>query len=287
MSTSRKSNISNSYKTVPVLTKERGLLHVLYQTKFGRIILWILIRPTFSKIFGSFLNTRISKLGIQRFIHNHDIDMSRFETRKYRSFNDFFSRKLKVMPMVKNDVFTSPCDGKLSVYPISHDLILSIKGSKYTISSLVQDKEIAEYYRGGHCLVFRLTPDDYHRYHFMDQGVILQSKKIKGVLHTVRPIAFLQYQVYKENAREVTVMETEHFGVITQIEVGALMVGKIKNFSKKEFQKGEEKGMFLFGGSTIIMLVSKEQVNFRDDFTDNTKHNLETLVKYNDVLEKS
>lgn len=189
--------------------------------------------------------------------------------------------------MVKNDVFTSPCDGKLSVYPISHDLILSIKGSKYTISSLVQDKEIAEYYRGGHCLVFRLTPDDYHRYHFMDQGVILQSKKIKGVLHTVRPIAFLQYQVYKENAREVTVMETEHFGVITQIEVGALMVGKIKNFSKKEFQKGEEKGMFLFGGSTIIMLVSKEQVNFRDDFTDNTKHNLETLVKYNDVLEKS
>lgn len=287
MSINRKyhSNINN-FDTIPILENENFFLHFLYHTKLGRIFLWILIRPIISKIVGWVLNTKISTIFIKGFICKNHIDVTRFQEKKYQSFNDFFTRELKENPKLNSLAFSSPCDGKLSVYKISNDLVIDVKHSKYTIESLIQDKEIAQNYQNGYCLVFRLTPDDYHRYHFVDSGVITFQKRINGVLHTVRPIALKEHQVFTENAREVTVMETDHFGIMTQIEVGALMVGKIENTPKRKFEKGEEKGKFLFGGSTIILLLTKDRVNLNKEFEENTKVTLETLVHYNDILEK-
>lgn len=274
-----------SYPTIPINQKESFLLRFLYHTIPGRCLLWLLIRPLISKGIGAILNTKLSKIIIEPFIKKNRISMSRFQKENYKSFNAFFCRKLKKSKTsIPKNTFISPCDGKLSVYKITEDLRCQIKHSIYSVESLIEDKNLAEIYKNGYCLVFRLTPDDYHRYHFIDDGKIIQRKKINGVLHTVRPIALDKYPVFSKNAREVTVMETKQFKTITQIEVGALFVGKIQNENKENFKQNEEKGKFLFGGSTIVLLIQKDAVDILDSLQKNTEDNLETLIHFQDII---
>ena len=179
----------------------------------------------------------------------------------------------------------SPCDGKLSAYKIDKDTVLPVKGSHYTISQLLNNNDLAEKYSDGYCLVFRLAVDDYHRYSYIDSGVKGENVKIKGKLHTVQPIALEKSPVFIQNSREYTVMHTENFGDVVQVEVGALMVGKIKNHQGKgKIIRGEEKGMFLFGGSTIILLLNSGEVQVEELFFENTKNHLETVVKLGESL---
>ena len=275
----------NKLSTVSSIEKNGICLRFLYHTMLGRCFLKIMIQPWLSNLIGQLFETRLSKIGINHFIKKHQIDLTRFEKKEYCSFNDFFSRKLKDSSWKTDRNFLcAPCDGKLSVYKINDDLTLSIKHSRYTISSLIQEEEIANRYQEGWCFVFRLTPDDYHRYHFIDDGEIIQQKKINGVFHTVRPIAQEKYPIFSENTREITIMNTKNFQTITQIEVGALLVGKIANHSLQAFQKGEEKGTFLFGGSTIILLVEKNAIQINPTLLCNTMHHLETIVHYQDQL---
>jgi len=273
--------------SIPISQKESLGLSFLYQTCLGRCLLWILIRPWISKVAGCFLNTCFSKWLIQPFIRRNKIDMSRFSKCNYPSFNAFFCRSLNEEKKVASSHdFIAPCDGKLSVYKITEDLHLHVKHSDYSLQTLLKDN-IATHYQNGWCLIFRLTPDDYHRYHFCDDGCILRNYQIPGVLHTVRPIALENVLVFQENTREVTIMDTQNFGLITEVEVGALLVGKIKNDpTKKQFHKGEEKGMFLFGGSTIILFLEADQVNLNPIFLKNTEDNYETIVHYQDILGK-
>lgn len=287
---SRSWNCSNvpSYDVISIKEKESFVVRFLYHTFIGRCVLWVLIRPFFSCMVGWFLNRKLSCLLISPFVRKNKIDLSRFESKKYLSFNDFFSRKLATYDKkYGKDDFIAPCDGKLSFYSISDDFTFQVKGATYSLKKFLQDDEISKYYREGACLIFRLTPKDYHRYHFLDEGSILKQKHISGVLHTVRPIALERVPVFHENAREVTVLNTSHFGLITQVEVGALMVGKIVNHPLSFFQRGEEKGTFLFGGSTIVVLVEADRVDFFPIFSKNTQNGLETIVHYGDVLGKT
>ena len=139
---------------------------------------------------------------------------------------------------------------------------------------------LANDYSDGYVMVCRLTPDDYHRYCYIDDGYHDANKKIKGLLHTVRPIAVEQKDVFVTNSRSYTVLDTVNFGQVIQIEVGALMVGKIKNnYTNYRFKKGEEKGFFEYGGSTIILLVNKENVKIDNYLINNTKNGYETKIK--------
>jgi phosphatidylserine decarboxylase len=124
-----------------------------------------------------------------------------------------------------------------------------------------------------------LTADNYHRYHFVDDGTIIDHKKIKGKLHTVSPISEKRYRVYIENQREVTHLATKHLGDVVQIEVGALQIGKITNHSVEQFNKGDEKGYFSFGGSTVILLIRKGRVNIDGDIRQYSQSGIETKVK--------
>ncbi len=276
-----------SFTTIPIEKKESLLLRFFYHTKIGRIFLWILIRPSFSKIMGAFLNTKLSCILIKPFIQKNTIDMKRFQKKTYISFNDFFCRKLKKIKYPSKETeFLSPCDGKLTTYKIKNNLTFQIKHSTYSLKTLLQNEKLANRYQNGTCLIFRLTPDDYHRYHFIDHGKILKQTKINGVLHTVRPISLNQFAIYHENTREITKMKTKNFGIVTQIEIGALMVGKIQNRKKRYFKRGEEKGTFLFGGSTIIILIEDNKVEINPIFFKNTKQNLETKVYYQSLIGK-
>ena len=103
--------------------------------------------------------------------------------------------------------------------------------------------------------------DDYHRYHYLDSGAKGENIFLPGKLHTVRPIALLNRPVFCENSREYTVLDTDHFGTVVQVEVGALMVGRICNLhGAGPIQRGAEKGRFEFGGSTVITLFQKDTV---------------------------
>lgn len=276
-----------------IIHKDNGqdnFLKGLYGTVLGRKFLKILINPTISKLGGAVLSTKLSSLLVKPFIKANNIDMSDYTERAYASFNDFFTRDLKPGKRFINrdkEVLISPSDGRVSVYEIDDNMTFNIKDSYYTIESLTHSKKAANYYKGGTCVIIRLCVDNYHRYCYIDNGYKTTNKFIEGVLHTVNPVACEYYDIYKENSRECSLLHTENFGKVMQIEVGALMVGKIVNYDQVAcIHRGDEKGKFEFGGSTIVLLFKKDTVDIDDDLIENTKNGFETAVKMGERIGK-
>ena len=134
-------------------------------------------------------------------------------------------------------------------------------------------------------MIFRLEVNDYHRYCYVDGGIKTENTRIKGQLHTVNPIALKRYNIYKRNSREYTLIHTYHFGDVVQMEVGAMLVGRIFNLhGSGGICKGVEKGMFEFGGSTIVLLIEKDRVQPDKDILRNSAENCETVVKYGEKI---
>ena len=260
----------------------------LYETRIGRRVLKILINPWVSKGVGRLLNTKLSKIAIRPFIKKNHIDMSQYEQVEYDSYNDFFMRKIKkeCRPIDYNERhFIAPCDSKLSVYKIREDSQFCIKNTQYSMQSLFRSQTIANYYKDGYLFLFRLTVDDYHRYCYVDNGVKSKNYKIPGVFHTVNPLANDVYPIYKENTREFSILKSKNFGNIAMMEVGALLVGKIVNYQEQGMVKrGEEKGRFEFGGSTVILCVKEGMVAVDERILDNSKNHIETVVKIGEKI---
>lgn len=235
------------------------------------------------------MNSRFSRWQIKSFIEKNNIDMSQFENRQFTSYNDFFTRKILPgkRPYSKDDnVLISPADAKLSCYRIDDKCRVTIKDTSYSLEELLEDKELANEYLNGYWLVFRLTVDDYHRYHYIDDGKIIGNKFINGKFHTVNPIANDYYPIYKQNTRSYTVIESKNFGKMVQMEVGAMMVGRIVNYPKKQCYRGEEKGYFEFGGSTVVILLKENQAIIDEDIVKNTINDKETVVKLGESIGK-
>lgn len=266
-----------------VTPKEGAALRFLYNTVPGRLVLKPLCSRTLSHLCGSFLDSKFSKPLIERFVRKYDIDLSDYRCENLGSFNDFFTRKIKdgKRPVDTDpSALISPCDGLLSAYRISDGTVIPVKQSMYTVSSLLGGDPIAEKFKNGACLVFRLCVDNYHRYCFIDNGIKGKSVFLPGKLHTVRPIALEKVPVFAENCREYTLLKTENFGEVVQIEVGAMLVGKIKNHrGKRNVKRGEEKGMFLYGGSTVILLLREGTVKISEELFADTENGIETAVK--------
>ncbi len=254
----------------------------LYKTNVGLKLLGAIIQPIITRIGGFIMNLPISKLFIPSFIKNNNIDMDQYENVAYSSYNDFFTRKIKPgARTIDADPkhLISPCDSKLTVYDIDKNCVLSIKGMEYSVFSLLRDRRLAKKYQGGKALVFRLTVDDYHRYVYVDGGMKSNNRSIEGVYHTVNPVAASTFPIYRENHREYTMLRTDNFGDVIQMEVGALMVGKITNYHfAGRISRGEEKGYFEFGGSTIVVLLEKDKAVIDKDIIKNTKADIETRV---------
>lgn len=269
--------------------KQNKLLEKLYGTFLGRCALKILVCKFVSKIGGWYMNSSLSKGKINGFIVNNHIDMSQYEKKEYRSYNDFFTRKIiaEKRPFLVNDnVLISPADAKLTCYKINEESYFEIKNTGYFLKDLLADEQLAKEYLNGYCLIFRLTVDDYHRYSYIDDGKIIKSQYIAGQFHTVNPIANDYYPIYKRNSRNYTIIESKNFGKMIQMEVGAMMVGRIVNYDKQYCYKGEEKGYFEFGGSTVIILFKDGQVIVDDDIINNTRDDKETVVKLGETIGK-
>ena len=262
--------------------EKSGYTRFCYGTSFGRALLKLLVRPWVSKTVGCFMDSRLSKPLIKRFVKKNGIDLNVYQGAPYKSYNSFFTRKIKDGQRafdMSAGALCAPCDSALSVYPIEADSLFSIKGGSYSCASLLGDEQLAKQFEGGTCLIFRLAVTDYHRYSFFDSGRILSTKYIPGVLHTVRPIALERYDFFKENSRAVSVMETENFGTAAFVEVGALLVGRIKNHDVTAFSRGEEKGYFEFGGSTCVLLLKKDAARIDEELIANTSAGFESKVQ--------
>ena len=268
--------------------KQNKLLKKMYGSVFGRVMLKALTAPVVSKLAGAFMDSYPSKLLIKPFIKRSGIDTSQYVMRRFRSYNDFFTRMVRTEKRPIDFVpehLISPCDSKLTVYKISRNSIFRIKGSRYRVSDLLNNNFLAKRYCGGYCLIFRLEVDDYHRYCYIDNGSKTDNTFIAGELHTVNPIALARYNIYKRNSREYTVLHTENFGDVVQVEVGAMMVGRIVNHhGESAFFRGQEKGKFEFGGSTIVMLFGKDSIVLDRDILCNSAEGIETVVKYGEKI---
>ncbi len=273
-----------------VSTQDR-VLRLLYGNRAGRMVLGWLIRPEVSKLVGRFMDTGLSRIMINPFIKKNDIDLSLCQRNEFESYNDFFKRKL--VPGARtidttDEGFVSPCDSRLTVYDIedTERQTFNIKDSEYTVASLLRDKKLARHYRGGKLWLFRLCVDDYHRYIYNVSGKQSDVRRIEGVYHTVNPIASEYYDIYKENTREYCLIRTENAGTVVDMEVGALLVGRIVNryVDSTDVRRGEEKGYFEFGGSTIIILTQKDKVTPLGRIVENSRKDIETRVRQGELV---
>lgn len=269
-------------KKVSNITNQDKLLSFLYTNIFGRMLLKPLIQPQVSKLAGRYLSSAHSKWLISKFIERNEINMDIYEECDYSSFNEFFTRKIKpdCRPVPEDlDVLISPCDCLATVYPIQENTTFSIKNTEYTLRSLLRSPRLAKRFRGGYAYILRLTVEDYHRYLYSVSGKQSKNYHIDGTFHTVNPIANDYLPIYKENTREYTVIHSKEFGDVLQMEVGALLVGKISNHKQSTVvTRGEEKGFFEYGGSTIVVLTQKGRVTPRSDLLTNSKNGYETKV---------
>ena len=274
-------------------TSQDKLLRKMYDSYFCRAFLRVLSIPAISKLAGAFLDSKLSASFISDFAQNNNIDLSDYEPQAYKSFNDFFTRKVKpgTRPLAQDKkALISPSDGKVTAYEIDKVNGFVIKNSVYSVCSLLRDKKLAKRYEGGYAVIIRLTPDDYHRYCYAATGVKSHDRRINGVLSTVNPVVNEYVPVYKENSRNYCLIRTEEFGDIIQMEVGALLVGRITNahpYGRRTVLRGEEKGYFEFGGSTIVLLLEKDKVEVCKDLIENTREGFETMLKQGEVIGRS
>ena len=154
---------------------------ILYKSIAGAVVLALATTKAVSKASSLYMNSKKSTKRIDKFIKKNNIEMSEYPDKEYKSFNDFFTRKIiasKRPYSKKAEDLISPCDSKLLVYNINEKTEMIIKKKKYTVRELLRDKKLAENYKEGLCLVFRLTVDDYHRYSYIDSGEVIKTKKI-------------------------------------------------------------------------------------------------------------
>ncbi|MCX8128816.1 MAG: phosphatidylserine decarboxylase [Clostridia bacterium] len=271
-----------------------GLLNALYGTRTGRLGLELLIKRKFySALTGAICDSRLSASKVKSFIRDFEIDMSECadKAEDFKTFNEFFTRRLKPEARVfqkEGSAVLSPGDGRLKAWEnVNIDQLLQIKGFSYTLKDLIRDEQLAAEYEGGTYLLLRLCPVDYHRFHFIDGGVCSGSKRINGAYYSVNPIALSSVPLaFCRNKREYSILASDNFGDILYVEVGATSVGSIVQTysSGARVQKGDEKGYFKFGGSTVLVLFKKNKVRIHADILKQTEAGYETRVLAGEVI---
>jgi phosphatidylserine decarboxylase len=269
-------------------------MRLAYENPGGRFFVWLFARRAFfSQYYGHKMRLPESSLKILPFISKYEIDVDEFAKSPfdYKTFNEFFYRALKpesrpIAPGEKVAVF--PADGRhLAFQDIQAAAGFYVKGAKFSFAELLGSEQEATRFAGGAMLISRLCPVDYHRFHFSVSGTPGEPRLIKGWLYSVSPVALrrrLRYLI--ENKRVVTLVDSPQFGTVGIIEVGATNVGSIQQsfVPGRPVQKGEEKGLFAFGGSCVITLFQKGRIRFDEDILAQSANHLETYARMGDRL---
>lgn len=285
---------TKSYETEKVAGEK--YLNWIYSSPIGMGLLEIFLKKkVFSKFYGKYCDSKNSIKKIKPFIDEFNMDMtvSKKKTEDFTSFNDFFYRELtpEARPINKDEnSFVAHGDGRLLVYEnINLDKVVQVKNLTYSLKELIGYDKISQKYDGGLCLILRLCPLDYHRFHFIDGGTCSHSTHIDGSYYSVNPIALDKIErLFCRNKREWSILSSDNFKDVLYVEVGATCVGSIIQTytEEKRVEKGEEKGYFKFGGSTVIMFLEKNAVKIDNDILYKSRQNIETIVKMGETIGK-
>lgn len=271
-------------------------LRFVYENPAGRAALWLLVRrAVFSHYYGWRMKRKASANLVIPFIVDFDLDVDEFvkSAFAFRNFNDFFYRALKptARPIAPEpDVAVLPADGRHLVFPdVDQADGYYVKGEKFTLAELLGEghlpadqRPLTRRFSGGAMLISRLAPQDYHRFHFPVAGTPEESRQIQGWLYSVHPIALRRrLRILVENRRMVTSIDSPAFGPVAMVEVGATCVGHIRQtfVPGRAVAKGEEKGLFAFGGSCVLTLFARGRIRFDADLGEQSTKYLETYAK--------
>ncbi len=257
----------------------------LYYNPLGEASLHTLVKRKFvSDFYGWLMDTKWSASKIEPFVKDFNIDLTITRRQKFKTFNDFFIRKLKpdARPVNRDtNIVVSPGDGKILAYQDIKKQDFIVKGYKFDVASYLKNDSLAALYSDGSMVLLRLCPTDYHRYHFPLSGAVSPEVIINGDLYSVSPIALRDMaDIFLINKRNYIILANRRFGDVIMSEIGATMVGSIvQTYKGSQVEKGQEKGFFKFGGSSIILLFKKDSVQIDRDLLENTAKGLETEVK--------
>lgn len=266
-----------------------GFLRWSYGNPLGAISLNAFVkRPFFSAWYGRRMDRPESAARVAPFIEKYDLDPADFADapESYRSFNEFFYRKLKpsARPIdadASSVVF--PADGRhLGFERASAIEGVFVKGQKFDLPALLGDAKLAARYADGSLVLSRLCPVDYHRFHFPAAGIPGETRLIEGPLFSVSPIALRQRLAYLwTNKRAITELKTEQFGTVLLLEIGATCVGTIRQTYRpsEAVGKGAEKGYFAFGGSSTLTLFEPGAVQLASDLLENSRQQVELYAR--------
>ncbi len=267
------------------MNNQSGLVRLLYETFTGNILLKAIMKTRMDRIAVLYLNSRFSKPWISLYARKHGIELGAYDQTEWKSFGDFFIREGTPYSVdCEPSHLISPCDGWLSAYDIQEGVSLEIKGSQYAVADIINDSGIADNYKDGLCLVFRLCASDIHHYCYIDDAVQGENHYIPGELHSVQPSALGRYHVIALNRRSWCELDTDHFGSVIQAEIGAMVVGGIVNYhANTRVSRGEEKGRFELAGSTIVLFFEHDSIRLLPEYA-NTNCDNEIRVRRGQVI---
>jgi len=262
-----------------------AFVRFLYQNPIGALVTPLIAgNHLISKAYGLLKASASSTRQIDPFCKKFGLNMDEFEKVTYENFNDFFIRRFKDGARPFNQdakILPAPCEARYTFYSKSHKkLRLFVKGASLCPREVLGD-EVSQAFEGGPVAVARLAPVDYHRFHFPDDGTVEKQYPIHGKLNSVNPLAsFRMRNIFCENERRVSILDTRNFGKIAYVEVGALCVGRIvQTHTSKNFTRGDEKGYFLFGGSTVILFGTPGSWSWRKEFLSQNAEGREVLIQ--------
>lgn len=228
--------------------------------------------------------------------HNLNVNEIRDPLDSFKTFNEFFYRKLKADARPVSEPnnparLVSAADCRLMVFPsIDQAATIWVKGREFSVERLLGDalksslgsKEEVDEYRNGSLCIFRLAPQDYHRFHCPADATVGKPHPIEGAYYTVNPMAIRSaIDIYGENVRVIVPFSSSKFGTFFAVNVGAMMVGSVKITVKEgdEVKRGDEMGYYAFGGSTTILVFKRGVMTWDEDIVANSNASIETLVK--------
>jgi phosphatidylserine decarboxylase len=271
-------------------------LRFTYGNPLGQLSLHMLVkRAAFSRWYGRRMDAPASRAKVAPFISTYKVNEEELADapHAYRTFNEFFYRKLKsgarpIDPDPHSAVF--PADGRhLGFQDVSKLEGIFVKGAMFDLRKLLADDQLAARFRDGAMVLSRLCPVDYHRFHFPVGGVPSAPVIINGPLFSVNPIALRRnINIFTENKRAVSRIEAPEFGTVVMIEVGATCVGSFDyTFAPGErVEKGAEKGFFKFGGSSTVTLFERGRIQLADDLLTWSQEGIELYARMADRLGK-
>ncbi|MCL2697038.1 MAG: phosphatidylserine decarboxylase [Oscillospiraceae bacterium] len=267
---------------------EKGMRLIYGNPVCGPPMLFLVKRKLVSRLYGRYCRTRSSARRIPKFIKKYRVDMTGCEG-TYRSFADFFAREKNNLSFPeKQGVLGSPCEGLVSINTgIEPENLIAAKDSVFSLPELFGDGRLAEEYRGGTMVRLRLTPTNYHRMHFFDDGVVGAPKFIKGHLYSVNPLAVGRIaRLYCRNKRAVFSVSTENFGDVILVEVGATFVGSIVHCFEggQTVSRGQQASYFLPGGSLVLMFFKKDTLVPDGEILAQTEKGFESKISAGEPL---